>query len=49
MRGNTALLGAVFKGYSAVAQILVDTGAEIHKKEPGQTALMMAALFGVTK
>ena len=46
-RGNTALMGVAFKGYTQIAELLLDAGADAHSKNfAGQTALMMAALFG---
>lgn len=46
-RGNTALMGVAFKGYSAIADLLLDAGANPHAlNHAGQTALMMASLFG---
>ena len=46
-RGNTPLMGVVFKGYDAIARALIDAGADVNKRNhAGQTALMMAALFG---
>lgn len=46
-RGNTALMGVAFKGHDAIAERLLDAGAEPDAtNRAGQTALMMAALFG---
>jgi len=47
-RGNTALMGAVFKGHADVVKRLNDTaGCTVDSQSrSGQTALMMAALFG---
>lgn len=46
-RGNTALMGVAFKGYSVLAKLLLDGGADPHAvNRAGQTALMMASLFG---
>ena len=48
-RGNTALMGVCFKGYQEIAQILIDAGADMNRRNGvGQTALMMAALVGKT-
>jgi ankyrin repeat protein len=45
-RGNTALMGAAFKGLSAIAEHLLVAGAEPDAVNgAGQTALMFAALF----
>lgn len=45
-RGNTALMGEAFKGYDAIADLLLDAGANPHSvNRAGQTALMMASLF----
>ena len=50
VRANTALMGVAFKGYTAIARTLIDSGAEIDRRNGvGQTALMMAALFGQTE
>lgn len=46
-RGNTALMGVAFKGYDAIADLLLGAGAYPHAvNRAGQTALMMASLFG---
>ncbi len=46
-RGNTALMGVAFKGFLEIAQQLIAAGADIdHRNDAGQTALMMASLFG---
>ena len=48
-RGNTALMGVCFKGYVEIAQILIDAGADVNRRNGvGQTALMMAALVNKT-
>ncbi|WP_253183229.1 ankyrin repeat domain-containing protein [Sphingobium phenoxybenzoativorans] len=45
-RGNTALMGVAFKGFGAVARLLLAAGAEPNRRNrAGQTALMMAAMF----
>lgn len=45
-RANTALMGAVFKGFSEIAKRLLAAGAEPDAVNgAGQTALMFAALF----
>lgn len=45
--GNTALMGALFKGESAIAKRLIDTHCPIDQtNNAGQTALAFAALFG---
>ena len=49
-RGNTALMGVAFKGYSVIARSLIDAGADVNARNfAGQTALMTAALFGRTE
>lgn len=46
-RGNTALMGAAFKGLGDVAELLLAAGAAPDAtNHAGQTALMFAALFG---
>ena len=45
-QGNSALMGVAFKGYAAIARMLLDAGADPNRcNSVGQTALMMAALF----
>lgn len=45
-RGNTALMGAAFKGHAVVAERLLHAGADPEAVNgAGQTALMFAALF----
>lgn len=45
-RGNTALMGVAFKGFSAIAHRLLAAGADANRRNrAGQTALMMAAMF----
>jgi len=45
-RGNTALMGAAFKGLTDIAEQLLTAGAEpAAVNNEGQTALMFAALF----
>ncbi|MCC8395414.1 ankyrin repeat domain-containing protein [Paraburkholderia sp. MMS20-SJTR3] len=45
--GNTALMGALFKGETAIAKRLVDTRCPIDQtNNAGQTALSFAAMFG---
>jgi hypothetical protein len=47
--GNSALMGVAFKGYDAIAQALIDAGADVNRRNGvGQTALMTAAMFGQT-
>lgn len=47
LRGNTALMGVAFKGYGAIATILLGAGANPRAvNRSGQTALMLASLFG---
>ena len=46
-RGNTALMGAAFKGLTGVSERLLGAGADPDVvNKAGQTALMIAALFG---
>lgn len=46
-RGNTALMGAAFKGFANIAERLLEAGAVPDvQNNAGQTALMLAALFG---
>jgi ankyrin repeat protein len=46
-RGNTALHGVAFKGYTPIARLLIDANADVNRpNKAGQTALMLAALFG---
>jgi uncharacterized protein len=46
-RGNTALMGVAFKGFTSIADRLLEAGAEVDAvNQAGQTALMFAALFG---
>lgn len=45
--GNTALMGALFKGETNIAKILLDTPCNIEQtNNAGETALSFAALFG---
>jgi ankyrin repeat protein len=45
--GNTALMGACFKGYPDVANVLISNGANLNAQHGnGGTALMFAAMFG---
>lgn len=48
LKGNSALMGVAFKGDTATAEWLIETAAcdVNHQNHAGQTALMMAALFG---
>ena len=44
--GSSALMGVAFKGFAAIARLLLDAGADpARTNRAGQTALMMAALF----
>lgn len=45
-KGNTALMGVIFKGYPQLILDLVDKCDVNHQNKEGQTALMFAALFG---
>jgi ankyrin repeat protein len=45
--GNTALMGALFKGETNIATMLLDTHCDIDQtNNAGETALSFAALFG---
>jgi hypothetical protein len=45
--GSSALMGVGFKGYAAIARLLLDHEADPNRcNRAGQTPLMMAALFG---
>jgi ankyrin repeat protein len=45
--GNTALMGALFKGHTNIAMMLLDTHCDIDQtNNAGETALSFAALFG---
>ncbi|AYJ87443.1 ankyrin repeat domain-containing protein [Sphingomonas paeninsulae] len=45
-RGNTALMGCVFKGYDEIAALLINAGADVNKRNAAdQTAIMLAAMF----
>ena len=48
LKGNTALMGVAFKGELAIAQKLVGLCDVNTRNREGQTAVMMAALFGHT-
>jgi ankyrin repeat protein len=49
-RGNTALMGALFKGEDDVATLLMDTRCDIDQvNNAGETALGFATLFGRTE
>lgn len=46
-RGNNAFMGVAFKGYSVIAKLFLDAGANPHAvNRSGQTALMLASLSG---
>jgi len=46
-QGNTALMGALFKGYDDIARRLLTSGCNIDQtNNAGETALSFAALFG---
>jgi len=48
-QGNTAQMGAAFKGENAIAERLLKAGCDVNaRNHAGQTALMMAALFNRT-
>ncbi|MET4898431.1 ankyrin repeat domain-containing protein [Sphingomonadaceae bacterium jetA1] len=48
-QGNTAQMGVAFKGDDRIAARLLKAGCDINaRNKAGQTALMMAALFGRT-
>ena len=45
--GNTALMGACFKGYPEIAELLIEHGASLDIQHGnGGTALMFATMFG---
>ncbi|NPT57712.1 ankyrin repeat domain-containing protein, partial [Paraburkholderia elongata] len=45
--GNTALMGALYKGETDIARTLMDTSCDINQtNNAGETALAFAALFG---
>jgi uncharacterized protein len=45
--GNSALMGALFKGETGIAKMLLDTRCDIDQtNNAGETALSFAALFG---
>ncbi|HZZ30907.1 MAG TPA: ankyrin repeat domain-containing protein [Phenylobacterium sp.] len=46
LKGNTALMGVAFKGQLAIAERLVARCDVNTRNKEGQTAVMMAALFG---
>ncbi len=49
-QGNTAQMGVAFKGDDAIAARLLKAGCDVNaRNKAGQTALMMAALFGRVK
>ncbi len=45
-KGNSALMGTLFKGYSNIAKSLITRCDVNHRNYQGQTALMYASLFG---
>ncbi|PTQ09793.1 hypothetical protein CLG96_11475 [Sphingomonas oleivorans] len=48
-QGNSAQMGVAFKGHDAIAARLLKAGCDVNaRNKAGQTALMMAALFGRT-
>ncbi|MEI4508707.1 ankyrin repeat domain-containing protein [Sphingopyxis sp. CCNWLW253] len=48
-QGNTAQMGVAFKGYDDIAARLLKTACDVNaRNKAGQTAIMMAALFGRT-
>ena len=46
LRGNTALMGVIFKGHRELIIDLIGSCAVDHRNNEGQTALMYASLFG---
>lgn len=45
-KGNTALMGTLFKGYDDLSGVLLSKCDVNHRNREGQTALMYASLFG---
>lgn len=46
LKGNTALMGVIFKGHRDPAKLLINRCDINHRNNEGQTALMYASLFG---
>lgn len=47
--GNTAQMGMAFRGFDQIAAQLLKTSCDVNtRNKKGQTAIMMAALFGRT-
>lgn len=46
LKGNTALMGVLFKGHKQLMHDLADKCDINHRNKEGQTALMFASLFG---
>ena len=47
-RGNSSLMGVAFKGEIVIAHRLIAAHCDVNARDAGQTALMMAAMFGRT-
>ncbi|HXH32112.1 MAG TPA: ankyrin repeat domain-containing protein [Bacteriovoracaceae bacterium] len=45
-KGNTALMGVIFKGHAEIINDLINKCDVNHQNNEGQTALMYSALFG---
>lgn len=48
-KGNSALMGVIFKGHQEIAMSLINKCDVNHRNREGQTALMYASLFGREK
>lgn len=48
-KGNTALMGVIFKGHEDISMVIINKCDVNHRNNEGQTALMYASLFGREK